>query len=52
MAIKVLINGLFMPMNFPNNLFSFALMAMKLLVNKVEHLTAIIFFYISVSFLK
>ena len=45
MAIKVLINRFFMPMNLSNHLFmaiSFKLMAMKIVVNEVEHFTAII----------
>ena len=46
MAIKVLINGIFMPMNIPNHLLmviSFKLMAIKI-VNEFEHFTAISFF--------
>ena len=45
MAIKVLINGFFMPLNLPKHLFvviSFRLMTIKIVV-KVEHFTAIIF---------
>ena len=44
MAIKVLINGFFMPLNLPNRLFvaiCFKLKAIKIVV-KVEHFTAII----------
>ena len=46
MAITVLFNRFFMPMNLPNHLFmiiSFKLMDTKLLEKKVEHFTAAIF---------
>ena len=45
MAIKVLNNGFFMPINLPNHLFlavSFKLMAIKIVVT-TEHFTAINF---------
>ena len=44
MAIKVLINGYFMPLNLPNYLFvaiRFKLMAIEIVL-KVEHFTGII----------
>ena len=46
MAFKVLIDGFFMPMNLTNHLFMaiiFKLMVIKIVVNNVEHFTAIIF---------
>ena len=46
MAIKVLFNRFFMPMNLPNHLFmviSSKLMDTKILENEVEHFTAAIF---------
>ena len=46
MAIKVLINGLFMPIHLQNHLFmtiSFKLMAIKMVVNEVARSTGINF---------
>ena len=46
MAIKVLINGLFMPINLPNHLFmaiSVKLMPIKIVGKEFEHFTAINF---------